>query len=563
MFKKIVSLFSVIFIIAISNEATAATVFENEVNNNFENANMLKLGDKLKGNLATEDTYDFFKFEVKTSGKVHFNLSNISEAFLSLALLDSNGNKMEEAYSPPNSSEDYMPLTIGLTKGTYYLKIMSMKKINADYSLLIKYEEAPTFELEPNNTFETATPMKLNTNYNGTFLSWDDGFDNYKVNLEQDGHLTVNLSQLPGHRLVLTLYNSNGEYIDRRWTNEFVKTKGTFATIATGLRKGTYYIEIEDKSRVSDPYTLSTIFKPSNFYEKEINNTAETASDLEINQTISGNFIHETDPADYYKFTVNTSGNYTVTMKDHFNAQWRMQVLDANQKLINSKETYTLPYFNSPASYTNIPLTLQPGTYYILAEPYFSATSYYDYQLTLTSHANPPFKDVPVGHTYFNEIHLMKSKQIILGHTDGSYKPADTLLRHHAALIIERSGVDLTPVRPAGSFTDVPKSHPSYNSIQKLYQAGIIDGANGKFDPEGTLTREQMAKILVTSFKLEKKEGTSLKFSDIPASRWSYDYVNILASHGITVGYNGKFMPTDKLTREHYAVFLSRVWTTD
>lgn len=171
------------------------------------------------------------------------------------------------------------------------------------------------------------------------------------------------------------------------------------------------------------------------------------------------------------------------------------------------------------------------------------------------------FSDVPKKHIYYEEIESIKEKELINGYPDGTFKPNDSIKREHAAAIIQRSGVDLTPVRAAGKFSDVPKNHLYYSTIQKLYRAGIIDGSEGKFNPSGHITRAQLAKILVESFDLKMKPGKSLNFTDIPSDHWASEYIQILASNGITTGSNGKFMPNDSLTRGHYAVFLSRLYT--
>lgn len=169
------------------------------------------------------------------------------------------------------------------------------------------------------------------------------------------------------------------------------------------------------------------------------------------------------------------------------------------------------------------------------------------------------FKDVPTNHMYYKEIESIKNKGLIIGHPDGTFKPEDSIKREHAALIIERSGVDLKPVRPAKEFSDVPKNHANHAAIQKLYRAGIIDGYEGKFNPTAKMSRAEMAKVLVESFNLSNKSGKIVKFADVPSGHWASGYIDTLSSNGISIGYNGKYMLNDSLTRGQYAVFLSRL----
>ena len=92
----------------------------------------------------------------------------------------------------------------------------------------------------------------------------------------------------------------------------------------------------------------------------------------------------------------------------------------------------------------------------------------------------------------------------INGYTDGTFKPESNLTRAHAAVLLSRA------LKLTGStelpFTDVPANHPYRAEIAAIYQAGIMTGkGDGKtFDPDGTLTRAQMAKVLAEAYKLSK-----------------------------------------------------------
>lgn len=169
------------------------------------------------------------------------------------------------------------------------------------------------------------------------------------------------------------------------------------------------------------------------------------------------------------------------------------------------------------------------------------------------------FTDVPDNHRFAKEIKSMVEQGLIHGYTDGSYRPDASIERRHVAEIISRSNADLTPVRPGKDFKDVPKSHPNYDGIQKLYRAKIVDGSNGNFHPSARLTRAESAKIFVQTFDLKEKPGATNIFSDVSGSYWAADYIRVLSSHGVTLGSNGAYMPHQSLTRGQYAAFLSRL----
>ncbi|WP_249664250.1 S-layer homology domain-containing protein, partial [Lysinibacillus sp. D4B1_S16] len=66
-------------------------------------------------------------------------------------------------------------------------------------------------------------------------------------------------------------------------------------------------------------------------------------------------------------------------------------------------------------------------------------------------------------------------------------------------------------------FKDVSKGHYAYSAIAAVEQAGIIKGQEaGKFNPNGQLSRAEMAAILTRSYKLT---GTSkVSFKDVKST---------------------------------------------
>ena len=107
-------------------------------------------------------------------------------------------------------------------------------------------------------------------------------------------------------------------------------------------------------------------------------------------------------------------------------------------------------------------------------------------------------------------------------------------------------------------FKDLSESEANYDEIKKFYEAGVIDGGGSFMLPDAVLTRGQLAKILVNTFNL-KLQGEAMQFSDVTSENSYYSYIQILASHGITIGYNGKFMPDSTVTREQFSIFLYRI----
>ena len=96
-------------------------------------------------------------------------------------------------------------------------------------------------------------------------------------------------------------------------------------------------------------------------------------------------------------------------------------------------------------------------------------------------------------------------------------------------------------------------------AVEVMSAVGVLQGdENGKFNPDGTLTREQAAKIicymLLGKTAADSLSAASAPFADVAADRWSAGAIAYCASEGILAGVgNGKFDPTGTLTGYAFA----------
>lgn len=167
------------------------------------------------------------------------------------------------------------------------------------------------------------------------------------------------------------------------------------------------------------------------------------------------------------------------------------------------------------------------------------------------------FKDVPDTNVHANDIKRLKDMKVIEGYGNGYYGINNPIKREHAILMIYKLVKDdLKIVRNYTGFEDIPSNHTYYEVIKWGYETGIIDGVDGKFNPSQFITREQMAKILVKAFNLKTNE--SYTFKDVSKDRWSYEFVNILRANNITFLNDGKFNPKGQTKRGEMASFIMR-----
>jgi hypothetical protein len=181
------------------------------------------------------------------------------------------------------------------------------------------------------------------------------------------------------------------------------------------------------------------------------------------------------------------------------------------------------------------------------------------------SQAATSFSDVQL---YKEEIKFLKEKQVIQGYPNNQFRPDAPLKRIQAVnMILREKGwqPDKLSAKDVSNphFSDIRPGDYGYPAVAKAVELGIITGKtdsnNGSkyFDPWGTLTRGQMAKILANAYELDMKASSS--FTDVSPKHWTFPYVSSLVKHQITTGYdNHTFRPNAPLTRAHFSVFLAR-----
>ena len=110
--------------------------------------------------------------------------------------------------------------------------------------------------------------------------------------------------------------------------------------------------------------------------------------------------------------------------------------------------------------------------------------------------ANTPFTDVYAKDWYASAVEYTYNKGIILGTSDTTFNPNTKLTRGMLVTILHRMDGKPTP-KTQNKFSDVSKSQYYYDAVVWATEKGIIHGYdNGKFGPDDTITRQDVAVIL-------------------------------------------------------------------
>lgn len=178
----------------------------------------------------------------------------------------------------------------------------------------------------------------------------------------------------------------------------------------------------------------------------------------------------------------------------------------------------------------------------------FSATPF-------QAQATTTFSDVK-DHWAKTEIKYLSDRNIIGGYPDGTFKPNQPITRAQAsAMMIKALKIPLT-TNTSIEFKDVSKKSPYYQILATVNEKGIMRGEDGYMRPGQNASRAHMAAIIRRAFDMPLDKQPT--YIDVPDTHWAYQDINSIAKHRVAGGFEGKFMPTDSVTRAQFSAFLVR-----
>ena len=141
---------------------------------------------------------------------------------------------------------------------------------------------------------------------------------------------------------------------------------------------------------------------------------------------------------------------------------------------------------------------------------------------------NMPFDDISQRDSYYNAVSYLYKNNVMNGVSKTQFAPNATLTRAMVVTILYR--VDgAYPVYGADYFQDVPSGKWYTEAIEWAASNKIVQGiGNGKFNPNGEITREQLAAILhrYAAFKSYDTTSSTTLNADANISSWASNSVS-------------------------------------
>lgn len=177
------------------------------------------------------------------------------------------------------------------------------------------------------------------------------------------------------------------------------------------------------------------------------------------------------------------------------------------------------------------------------------------------------FLDVPGTENWAHEgIDFALRNGLFLGTSKGTFEPDTPMTRAMLVTVLWRSAG--MSKEGTNAFSDVPEGTWYTEAVKWASACDIVNGiGNGRFDPQGNITREQMAAILYRFAKHNQKDVSEKaalsSFADaLSVSDWAKEAMSWSVAEGIIngVGEHGMtlLMPQGNATRAQVATILMR-----
>jgi hypothetical protein len=570
----------------------------------------------LTGRISSASDVQKFDFGLNHSGLVYVTFQSPSEVARQSWTINIRDTNSKLVYSgrfggEPVSSTGARTAEsnrVRVPAGSYYAEILPVNAYDyspAEYKYKINYAaeskealnlEKERYEKEHNDTPSTANKIDPKQTVAGNMSDHED-IDYFKFSLDTNGSAAINFE-------TLSSVNSNAWIVDLLKADLTEIYFGNFGAGEAGageykketspsvrLPKGEYYIRVRAYNSIhfsNQDYRLTVDFKAENpdYFETEPNDTPQTASPLRINTDVTGN-IFDANDLDYFKININETKDIQIKFSVDYRINqnyWSIKLFDPQLTQLKSYRIGEggvltpdgLKYFKTER------INLPAGDYYILISP-FTAGDYSnaDYILKAVDALGQKIdiynyaEDKPsswavreVGFAYgYDLVPVKYLRDFTAEMKRGEF--CELMIRFLE--ISEAKKIDEIlalqgKTASADTFTDTSEYH-----ILAAYELGIVTGrGEGIFDPDGSITREEAAAMLMRLgvFSNIYINSQPLIFNDSQKfSSWAADAVSYVSSctdswgNRVMNGYtNGGFHPGDSYSREQAYMTIFRLF---
>lgn len=187
------------------------------------------------------------------------------------------------------------------------------------------------------------------------------------------------------------------------------------------------------------------------------------------------------------------------------------------------------------------------------------------YQKESASANDLPYHDIDGSYAREAIIRLHENS-IMKGTSSSLFSPTRSITRAEFMTTLVRIFKLESVASSVPAYRDVAKSAWYYGTVQAATEIGLTEGVgNGLFKPATPLTRQEAAAWIVRALKQTDTSTTApTGFKDDAfIAAWARPYINTVSQLGLMEGNNGQFYPNQSITRQETAVILDRILQND
>jgi hypothetical protein len=171
------------------------------------------------------------------------------------------------------------------------------------------------------------------------------------------------------------------------------------------------------------------------------------------------------------------------------------------------------------------------------------------------------FPDMPdEGYWSYTALNNAVKNGLLQGTDEGKLLPKDSLTRAQMATILVRA-FRATDKAVEFDFADVADWQWFSDALSVAHRMDIINGyPDGTMRPNAAITREEAFVILSRAFNLTEADSINETFADTDdVSPWAQGLVYAMVNNGYVHGSNGKIQPKGLITREEFAQLMDNM----
>ena len=174
------------------------------------------------------------------------------------------------------------------------------------------------------------------------------------------------------------------------------------------------------------------------------------------------------------------------------------------------------------------------------------------------------YPDVSTDYWGYEAIRYLNAKQAISGYEDNTFRPENKITRAEFLTILlgvfvsEEKADDEQTVEAKDVFKDADSGKWYYDTINKAYREGLLQG-NGEYCfPEDNITRQEIAVLVMRTLesngiKIDNSKNMGVFYDEDSIADWAVGSVTKLRAADVINGTDGMFMPISNAARAEAA----------